>query len=303
MTENELRYIIAIADERNISRAAKNLFISQPSLSQALSKIEKEIGTNLFKRQKDGMELTYAGEKYYIAAKEILNIYNNFKIDVLDINNLEQGRLNFGIANFMGTHLLPKIMPLFKKSYPNIILNILEESSLKLEECVLNGSLDLAITHTHPYAKRENLSYIILDKVDFLLLAPKERDFSKYTRIINGKNYIDLSLLCDETFILLNKGKGIRTISDIIFDELKLNIKDILTTSNFETAKRLAIESCGLTLLPKDYAHLFYYKKEFSSYYILNSEEAFWQSCIILNKNIYPSKIAEVFIEHIKNLY
>lgn len=303
MTENELRYIITIAEEKNISKAAKKIYISQPSLSQALSKIEKEIGTSLFTRQKDGMTLTYAGEKYYIAAKEILNIYNNFKIDILDIYNLEKGRLTIGIANFMGTYLLPKLLPTFKNKYPNIELNIFEENSSKLEKLLLNGTLDIAITHTHPHTKNNNLSYILLDEVNFLLLAPKDRDFSIFCTKKEDKVYIDLTKLEDENFILLNQGKGIRKISDLIFSELNMKVRNIITTNNFETAKRLAIESMGLTLLPKDYIDLFSYEKEFNTYYILNSNVAFWQSCIIQNKNICSSKISDVFIELIKEIY
>ena len=89
MTERELLYIKTIAETKSISKAAARLFVAQPSLSQALQKIEEGLGTPLFIRHKNGMRLTFAGEKYYKAANEILNIYNDFKNEITYINDLK----------------------------------------------------------------------------------------------------------------------------------------------------------------------------------------------------------------------
>ena len=79
MTSKELLYVKTIAEEKSISQAAKLLFIAQPSLSQALSRIEDNLGTPLFTRTTGGLNLTYAGERYYQTACRILKIYENLE--------------------------------------------------------------------------------------------------------------------------------------------------------------------------------------------------------------------------------
>lgn len=90
MTRKELLYVKTIADEKSLSRAADKLFIAQPSLSISLQKIEESLGVKLFQRTNRGTLLTFAGERYYQMAQDILKIYNDFEIEVSDINNLKK---------------------------------------------------------------------------------------------------------------------------------------------------------------------------------------------------------------------
>lgn len=91
MTSKELLYVKTIAEEKNISKAAQKLFVAQPSLSQSLQRIEDALGTRLFNRTAGGLTLTYAGEKYYQMAAQILKMYDDFETEVSDINNLRPG--------------------------------------------------------------------------------------------------------------------------------------------------------------------------------------------------------------------
>ena len=91
MTSKELLYINTIAEEKSISKASRKLFISQPSLSQAVQRIEEHLGTILFKRTNTGLILTVAGEKYYKMANQILKIYDDFKTEINDINDMKTG--------------------------------------------------------------------------------------------------------------------------------------------------------------------------------------------------------------------
>lgn len=139
MTSKELLYVKTIAEEKSISQAAKLLFIAQPSLSQALSRIEDNLGTPLFTRTTGGLNLTYAGERYYQTACRILKIYENLEGEISDINGLRTGRIRMGITNHLGTVVLPKILPPFRRQCPFIELEILEETTDKLENRLLSG--------------------------------------------------------------------------------------------------------------------------------------------------------------------
>jgi len=101
MTDRELLYIRTVADEHNLSKAAEKLYLTQPSLSKCLQKIESDLGTKLFQRTSGGLILTFAGEKYYSTATTILKIYNDFEMEVGDINNLKKGRVTLGCTHVL----------------------------------------------------------------------------------------------------------------------------------------------------------------------------------------------------------
>lgn len=305
MNEKDLIYVKTIADAKSISQAARLLYISQPSLSQALRRIENEVGIPLFIRHPTGMELTSAGEKYYIAAKDILNIYNDFKIDVTYINNLESGRLIVGVANIMGSYLLPKVLPGFNKKYPNIEIYIEENSTDILEKMILEGKIDLALTHCHPFSETEGIAYDILFKDKFVLVAHKEhpvKEVSAYN-VSDGTYEVDLRDIANEKFLVLKKGQGIRSVSDILWTEADYAPDIILSLKNFNTALNLTIEGMGISLLPKKYTEIFGANAEFNLYHIKNTENNFWNTVILTRENTYMSKISEEFINEVKDFY
>ena len=120
MTSKELLYIKTVAEEGSISIAAKKLYMSQPSLSQSLKRIETNLSSELFIRKSGGLKLTLAGEKYYKAASKILKIYENMQMEISDINNLKMGKLSLGITGHLGRLILPDVISNFKKDYPDI---------------------------------------------------------------------------------------------------------------------------------------------------------------------------------------
>jgi DNA-binding transcriptional LysR family regulator len=305
MNDRELLYIKTIAETKNISKAAKKLFIAQPSLSQALQKIEDSIGTKLFIRNRDGMELTYAGERYFLAATKILNIYNDFENEVTYINDLKKGRITFGITNFMGTFLLPILLPRFRKKFPNIEIYAREEDSTTLEKSVIDGKIDFAIMHSHPLVEDRSIKYDLIYKDPFIMVTPLEHPLSKHKIVDSKLPYpkIDLNLFKDEPFILLGKNKRMRHVSDIILNFAGFNPNVILTLKNHETARRLVSNGFGVMLMPLQYVKLFE-DKYHSNYFIIDDcKYAYWNSCIATNPNMYLSKAAKVFIDLVHEYY
>ena len=102
MTSRELEYIKTVADEKSISSAARKLYIAQPSLSQSLQRIEENLGAKLFNRTPSGLTLTYAGERCYQMACQVLKIYSDFEAEISDINQLKTGRIVMGTTNRRG---------------------------------------------------------------------------------------------------------------------------------------------------------------------------------------------------------
>ncbi|MDU5099343.1 MAG: LysR family transcriptional regulator [Peptoniphilus grossensis] len=304
MNDRELLYIKTIADTKSISKAAEELFIAQPSLSQSLQRIERELGTHLFIREQRGMKLTYAGEKYYLMAKEILDIYSDFKSEITHINELKAGRLVIGIARYMGMNILPNVLPDFNKNYPNIEIIIREENTRVLENLVLGGNVDFALTHVHKKEMNEKINYEILKKDEFLLVTPKSYLMnSDKIKVKDGKSYVDLRDLEGEKFILLDINKGIRKVQDRTIKSYGINPEVVFTTKNFETAKRLAANGMGITIIPKDYLNIFSQDKSYDSFNLSGTEENIWYTAILTIPDIYKSQATKVFIDEVKRFF
>lgn len=304
MNDRELLYIKTIADTKSISKAAEELFIAQPSLSQSLQRIERELGTHLFIREPRGMKLTYAGEKYYLMAKEILDIYSDFKSEITHINELKAGRLVIGIARYMGMNILPNVLPDFNKNYPNIEIIIREENTRVLENLVLGGNVDFALTHVHKKEMNEKINYEILKEDEFLLVTPKSYLMnSDKIKVKDGKSYVDLRDLEGEKFILLDINKGIRKVQDRTIKSYGISPDVVFTTKNFETAKRLAANGMGITIIPKDYLNIFSQDKNYDSFNLSGTEENIWYTAILTIPDIYKSQATKVFIDEVKRFF
>lgn len=300
MNDKELLYIKKIADTKSISKAAEELFIAQPSLSQALQRIEKELGTHLFIREPRGMKLTYAGEKYYLMAKEILDIYSDFKSEITHINELKSGRLVIGIARYMGMNILPKVLPEFNKKYLNVELIVMERNTKTLEELVLSGDVDFALTHVHKKDLNEKIQYKILREDHFVLVTQKNY-LKNFNGVVmkDGEKFIDLRDLKDEIFINLDANQGIRKVQNRIYNSCNIDPKVVTTTKNFETAKRLAAKGLGLTILPRDYLNIFTEDRDYDIYNLLGTDENSWFTSILSIPDIYTSQASKVFLEEV----
>ncbi|MBP2630455.1 MAG: transcriptional regulator, LysR family [Firmicutes bacterium] len=302
MTERELLYVKTIADERSISKAAKKLFLTQPSLSNCIQKIETNLATKLFTRTSIGLTLTFAGERYYQIATNILKIYSDFEIEISDINNLKKGRVTIGITVYLATYILPVILPVFKQKCPHIEIYIVEKNSTELDTALAVGEIDFAIMHALPFLQdSNNLKFLFypLFKDPLLLATCKDHPLKKFSVPVRNIEYpqIDLALFAEEPFILLNKGQKIREVSDLILHKANINPHIVLTSKSYETARRLASAGLGVTFVPMQYLKIFHGEYFPEYYYIDKKYAAYWTMGILVPKNAYVSKAACLFIE------
>ncbi len=145
MELRQLHYVIQIAAEKNFSRAAEKLHIAQPSLSQQLSKLEKEIGVLLFRRTTNSVDLTHAGAAFVEKAQAILDAVDQLKQEMDDLAHMRKGRLVVGSLPITGSHVLPLVLPVFQSLYPEIEIVLVEDSSSKLEQLTASGQTDLSL--------------------------------------------------------------------------------------------------------------------------------------------------------------
>ena len=302
MNDRELLYIKTIAELHNISKASEKLFVSQPSLSKCLSNVENVIGTKLFKRTTEGLIPTLAGESYYKMACEILKRYNDFQVEISDINSLQKGSITIGTTMYLGSCILPIVLPLFKKSCPNIEVNVLEMNSTVLKKSLLSGMLDFAFMHTmygENSSTDDSLSFYPLLREPFLLVTKKDHPLSRYGKYISHSPYkrMDLTIFSGEPFVLLNRKKKIGQISGNILGLANISPPVVLTTDNYVTAKRLASVGIGSTFLPQYYMKLFRDDYPSDCFSLDPKLKPYWVLGIGIKKGSYVSKASRILIK------
>lgn len=250
MNDRQLKYILTIAQEGNLTTAAQKLYISQPSLSSMLAHVEEELGVKLFDRSVSPLIPTYAGEQYIRSAEQILSIINDLNRNLERISNSLAGRLNIGCSSHFSSTLIPYIVPAFVKRYPDVQINLTEGERMALEHKLTSGNLDLIFT-TCGNSKNKNIEYIPLYKEEFVLISSLSYAPKLYYRSDEQQDsFIDLKELENEPFVIMKQGHQLRFTIDNIFHDSGFTPKLLLETDNWGTCLRMAEEAMAFTILP-----------------------------------------------------
>ena len=124
MNLNCYQYVISIAENASISKAAKELFITQPALTKYLNKLEADLGVRLFDRSISPLQITYAGELYVQEGRKIIEMHKRLNQQISEMSNMQRGRLTIGINSERGSWCLPVLVPEFRRLYPGSELKI-----------------------------------------------------------------------------------------------------------------------------------------------------------------------------------
>lgn len=248
-----LEYFLVAAEELNFTKAAKRLFISQQSLSNHISNMEKEFDVVLFNRTTP-LTLTYAGQALKARSRQILDLKEETYRELADIKDFSIGQLTIGVSHTRGRVILPEILPVYKERFPNIDLRLVEGKSSDLANDMLHGEVDIIIDML-PF-KVENVETVPICEEEILLVVPDavlERTFPGQLEEIKAQlaQRIDFTLLSNCPFLLINEGNRVRTIADEIFEESQITPKIVLETENIETVMALAAKGMGITFYPK----------------------------------------------------
>ena len=302
MDDRKLLYIKTIAELHNITEASKKLFISQPSLSKCISNIEADLGTKLFKRTATGLIPTSAGECYYKMACQVLKIYNDFELEISDINLLQRGKITVGTSIHLGSYILPIVLPIFKKSCPNIEIKIVEMNSADLKQNLVSGIIDFALMHVvdgEITSQNPNVKFLPFFKEPFLLVTQKDNPLGKYSKSMPDSAFrrMDLTIFADEPFVLVHPGQKIGQIAKQIIDLAQISPKIVLSTENYLTARRLASVGIGSTILPQSYLELKGDNYPVDFFSLDPKYKSYWVLGTAVLKDSYVSKAAQLFIK------
>ncbi|OYU84317.1 MAG: DNA-binding transcriptional regulator OxyR [Flavobacterium sp. BFFFF2] len=242
MTITQLHYILAIAEYKNFTLAAEKCFVTQPTLSMQVLKIEEELGIQIFDRSKKPIQLTAIGEKIVLQAKNIVNEAQRIQDIVEQQKGFIGGEFRIGIIPTVMPTLLPMFLNTFIKRYPKIELLIEELTTHEIIEKLKNGHLDAAIAATP--LQEDKIKEVVLYYEPFVAYVPESHGLFK------EKN-IKVDELQLEELLLLQDGHCFRDgILNLCQGQQRSFQHFRIESGSFETLIKLADEGLGMTLLP-----------------------------------------------------
>ena len=247
MTLTELRYVVAIARERHFGRAAEACFVSQPTLSVAIKKLEEELGTQIFERRTNDVTMTPAGERIVGQAQRTLDEAGRIKEIARHGKDPLAGPLRLGIIYTIGPYLLPALVRQLLKDAPQMPLLLTENFTVKLVDLLKNGEIDVAIMAL-PLPEAGLVLQPVYDE-PFIIAVPRLHPWSK-------RKAIPTEDLKKETMLLLGTGHCFRDQVLEVCPELSRfsssaeGIQKTFEGSSLETIRHMVGSGLGITVLP-----------------------------------------------------
>lgn len=246
MTLTELRYIITLAQERHFGRAAEKCFVSQPTLSVAVKKLETELNTALFERSKNSVRPTPLGIQIIQQAEKILSEARTLK-ELAETGKDELANpLKVGAIFTIGPYLFPNLVPKIYKQAPNMPLFIEESYTAMLRRELREGELD-AIIIALPFNEPDVITRPLYDE-PFVVVMPKDHPLTKL-------NHIPPDILPEQNLLLLGEGHCFRDqvleICPSLINQKNNNVGSVTQGSSLETLKYMVATGLGITVLPQ----------------------------------------------------
>lgn len=250
MNMKHIQYVLTVLREGSITGASKNLYVSQPALSQTIKQIEQDLGAAIFDRSTDPISLTYAGQKYVDAAQRMVDIDRNLRAQIAEMKNEVHGRIRVGISVQRGLQLLPLVVPEFTRQYPFVKIELVEHGSDTLERMTTEGQCDIALIATTE--KPNKLNYVLIENEQVVLMAARSTDLAH--RFEDGQP-IEISEAQHEKFVSMRSGHSVRVVQDMLFEQYHISPAILMETSNMEAGKNVAARSNAVMLIPQVYVN------------------------------------------------
>ena len=248
MTFRTIEYVIAVHEAGSFSRAAQHLFISQPALSQAIAKAERELGVEFFARDTHALRLTAAGELLVREGRELLRQRDELKTRISGLSAARNETIRLGISPFYSKYYLPAVLPYFRRHFPSVRLEITEEISVVLEQQVIDGTLDFCFVPLYPQNPR--LSYDVVHVEEILLAVPKDSPVCAHAMPSPGLPYIDLKHFENEPFIGLKSIQKFNDMSAALCESAGFKPRVVYETLNWDTVNMLVASGIGVGFVP-----------------------------------------------------
>ena len=301
------KYVYEVYKERSFTKAAQNLYISQPSLSARIKKIEEIIGEPLFDRSTTPLQLTEVGKVYIEAAEEITQIEQRVENYINDLAGLKTGNLAVGASTLFAAYVVPSLITQFNQKFPDVHIQLIEGNTAELEEMLGSNALDFVIDNYHYDSILYNKELYCEENI--LLAVPKHfsvneelKEYQLSYENIKSKKYLSrkypavpLERFANLPFIMLTQGNDTRTRGDRLCRNVGFKPNIVLEFNQQSTAYMASSTQLGATFISDilvsqlpAFENLVYYK--------LDGEEAKRKVFFYYKTHKYKTRVMEEFI-------
>lgn len=293
MNKRQMQYVLAVSEARSFSEAASMLMVSQPSISQYVSKLEEEIGVQIFERSVP-LKLTYAGELYVKTARKILKEEEELEERLRDLRGEMSGKIKIGSGFLNVVSMLPGLIALFRESFPNAQVEIVEDTEPNLKYLVDEGKLDIVVATN----RFDNAAYerMLLCEEDYIFAVPKH--FGKVIKDEAEDNSefhtLDITALEKIPIIRLQPNTFMRELIDSLYDTNHIKPISTIDCTTALAAYNMVKAGVGATII------------SYSTYKMDHSDSVYYctvkeinqkrQIFFVYNKAKYLSDLTKEFI-------
>lgn len=288
--DQHLIVFIAVAEKQNFSRAAEELHMTQPAVSQYIQAFEREVGTRLLERSNKYVRLNKAGEIVYHHAKEILGLYTKMQRFVDDATNKASGPISIGASYTFGEYVLPHIIARMLDQYPLIHPSVAIGNSREIAELVLGHQMDVGIVEGDYRNKKLNIKAFDEDRM-YIIMSPKHP-------LAKLSEKVKMSELEQASWIVREKGSGTREATEQLFRRLGIAPNKKMEFGSTQLIKESVEAGLGISLLSQ-----WAIRKELSmgALQTLDADEVpFIRKFSIVTLSPYNTKALDTFLDLVR---
>jgi LysR family hydrogen peroxide-inducible transcriptional activator len=241
MEIHQLRYVIAVARTGNFSRAAEQCHVSQPSLSQQIQKLEKELGERLFERQRTRSRLTACGERFLPRAERILRELEEARREAQELHALAQGEVIVGALPTIAPYFLPPVVAAFARKYPGVAVTMVEETTASLVQMMVRHEIDFALASLPGPDVQMEVESLLTEEL-FLAVPPGDP--------LAKRRSVAADDLASASFVLMKEGHclGDQVLRFCERNDFKPRVRS--RSAQIETILALVEAGLGVSLVP-----------------------------------------------------
>lgn len=299
MNLKQLEAFVQVAEGGSFSKAAKELFLTQPTISSHISSLERELNARLFVRNTKEVSLSEDGIKLYKYAKQMLDLQREIEVTFGMDEEGESHAVTIAASTIPAQYLLPEVLTRFSERYPQEQIRIQETDSSKVVMQIVDHRVDIGFTGT--VLEKKHCKYIPFYKDELVIITPNT---PKYQELAQG-NKEDISWIKKEHVIMREEGSGTRKEAELQLKGagVKFAGLDIIASiENQETIKKSVRQGMGISILSKLATADEVANGEILAFPIPNSDEG-RDINLVYNKNYQMTRSAERFIKVVKKVY
>lgn len=300
MEFREYKYIKAIADTGSFTKAAAQLYVSQPSLSHLVSRTEAELGVTLFDRNSKPIRLTYAGEVYMRHAQDIIHANEQMLREFRDLSDASHGKLVIGLPYERAAYMLPQVITMLRQEMPGVQLEVRTGGVPVLKEMVRKKEIQFAVM---PVFGVEDWMGSTLIYEEELCLAAAPNIIGPEDLVEGTKDVVNMSRLAEKPLVLQRAGHIIREAIDMLLKAYQIQPKVALEVDGNSAAYRISTAGVGMCIVPRMTTNLVQAPGPHYLYRLNDKAPVTWEVRAIYRKDFYISNVEKRFFSILREAH